>query len=76
MKEKMAAVTLAFGMCISTLALLLPPPGTIDASVLTLLAQLLIFSGACVGIDAYVKRAVRDMRNEHKRLKHDERNKK
>ena len=76
MKEKMAAVSLVFGMFISTLALLLPPPGTIDASVLTLVAQLLIFSGACLGIDAYVKRAVKDIRNEHKRLRNDERNEK
>lgn len=76
MKEKMAAVSLAFGMCISTLALLLPPPGIIDASVLTLVAQLLIFSGACLGIDAYVKQAMKDIRNEHKNLKHDERNQK
>lgn len=64
MKEFISIVTLCYGMALSAWALCLPPQGVIDGSVLNLMAQLLIFAGACLGLDVYIRKLLSERTKE------------
>ena len=72
-REIFSAFTLIMGVALVFLSLMLPPQGEIDVTVLNALAQLLVFSGACLGIEVYVNYAVNKQLN---RLKDETRNEK
>ncbi len=46
---------LFFAMLISFAALLIPPPGVIDPSVLWVVAQALLFAASVLGLDSYFR---------------------
>ncbi len=46
---------LLFSIGISILALVMPPPGVIDPSVLWVVAQALLFAASVLGIDSYFR---------------------
>ena len=50
-----ALLMLLFSIGISILALLLPPQGVIDPSVLWVVAQALLFAASVLGIDSYFR---------------------
>ena len=53
-KELSAMFLLVVGVVLAFIALLMPPPGEIHASVLYIFAQCLIYAGSIFGISAYV----------------------
>ena len=59
LKEWTAVVLLVSGIAMAFVALLLPPPGEIDDSVIYVLAQILIYCGSIFGIDSYISRKIR-----------------
>ena len=46
---------LLFSIAISFMALLMPPPGVIDPSVLWVVAQALLFAASVLGLDSYFR---------------------
>lgn len=60
LKEMTAVVLLTFGMILSFVALLMPPPGEIHNSVLFVFAQILIYCGSIFGLDCYFTNKIRD----------------
>jgi len=44
------------GVAMAFTALLMPPPGEIHDSVLWIFAQILLYAGSALGIDAYVRK--------------------
>ncbi len=55
-----AILMLLFSIAISFMALLIPPPGVIDPSVLWVVAQALLFSASVLGLDSFAKRLVQE----------------
>ena len=53
-KETLAALALAVASILAIWALLLPPQGEIDQSVLFSIAQFLIFSATLLGVDCAI----------------------
>ena len=47
---------LLFAIVISFIALFMPPPGIIDASVLWIVAQALLFAASVLGLDSFQRR--------------------
>ena len=54
MKTKLALASWVVAVILSAVALLLPPTGSIDHSVLLLLAQFLLLCATFLGVDSYV----------------------
>ena len=54
MKTKLALASWVVAVILSTVALLLPPAGYIDHSVLLLVAQFLLLCATFLGVDSYV----------------------
>lgn len=50
-----ALLMLLFSIAISILALLMPPPGVIDPSVLWIVAQALLFAASVLGLDTFAR---------------------
>lgn len=59
LKELTAIILLSFGIILAFVALLMPPPGEIDDSVLYIFAQILIYCGSIFGIDSYITQKIR-----------------
>ena len=55
-RELTAVAMLIAGVAMAFTALLMPPPGEIHDSVLWLFAQILLYAGSALGIDAYVRK--------------------
>lgn len=55
-KEILATAAVTMASVLSVTALLIPPQGEIDASVLYVVAQFLLFSGTMLGVDVAVER--------------------
>ena len=51
MKQKLALASWVIAVILSVVALLLPPMGVIDPTVLTAFGEILTFAGAVIGID-------------------------
>lgn len=51
---------LVFGMSLTVAGFIVEPLGEVSHSVLTVLGECLIFSGACLGLSNYVQTTVRD----------------
>lgn len=58
-RDLTAIVLLIAGIVMAFIALFLPPPGEIHESVLFIFAQILIYAGSIFGIDAYIRKAVK-----------------
>jgi len=56
LREISAMLMLLFSFSISFVALLMPPPGVIDPSVLWVVAQALLFSASVLGLDSFVQK--------------------
>ena len=54
MKRKLALASWVVAVILSAVALLLPPTGYIDYSVLLLVAQFLLLCDTFLGVDSYV----------------------
>ena len=54
MKRKLALASWVVAVILSAVALLLPPTGYIDCSVLLLVAQFLLLCATFLGVDSYV----------------------
>ena len=54
MKRKLALASCLVAVILSAVALLLPPTGYIDYSVLLLVAQFLLLCATFLGVDSYV----------------------
>lgn len=54
MKSKLALASWVVAVVLSAVALLLPPIGIIDHSVLLLVAQFLLLTATFLGVDGYV----------------------
>ena len=54
MKRKLALASWVVAVILSAVALLLPPTGDIDYSVLLLVAQFLLLCATFLGVDSYV----------------------
>ena len=54
-----ALLMLFFAIIISFVALLLPPQGIIDPSVLWIVAQALLFAASVFGLDAFIRKVTR-----------------
>ena len=54
MKRKLALASWVVAVILSAVALLLPPTGYIDSSVLLLVAQFLLLCATFLGVDSYV----------------------
>ncbi|MCI6080077.1 MAG: hypothetical protein PUD87_00085 [Prevotellaceae bacterium] len=54
MKRKLALASWVVAVILSAVALLLPPTGYIDYSVLLLVAQFLLLCATFLGVDSYV----------------------
>ena len=54
MKQKLALASWVVAVILSVVALLLPPTGVIDYSVIILVAQFLLLCAAFLGVDSYV----------------------
>ena len=54
MKRKLALASWVVAVILSAVALLLPPTGYIDNSVLLLVAQFLLLCATFLGVDSYV----------------------
>lgn len=50
MRSYMSSISLLWAICLSMAALAIPPQGVIDASVLVLLAQVLVFAATMAGV--------------------------
>ena len=55
-RELTAVAMLFAGVTMAFTALLMPPPGEIHDSVLWIFAQILLYAGSALGIDAYVRK--------------------
>ena len=55
-RELTAVTMLIAGVAMAFTALLMPPPGEIHDSVLWIFAQILLYAGSALGIDAYVRK--------------------
>ena len=55
-RELTAVAMLFAGVAMAFTALLMPPPGEIHDSVLWIFAQILLYAGSALGIDAYVRK--------------------
>lgn len=66
MKSKLALASWVVAVLLSVLALLLPPMGYVDHSVLLLVAQFLLLCATFLGVDGYV-RLIRSYRSESDR---------
>ncbi len=55
-RELTAVAMLIAGVAMAFTALLMPPPGEIHDSVLWIFAQILLYAGSALGIDAYVRK--------------------
>ena len=55
-RELTAVAMLLAGVAMAFTALLMPPPGEIHDSVLWIFAQILLYAGSALGIDAYVRK--------------------
>lgn len=53
-KEIIATIVLFIGLAMSITAMILPPLGVIDNSVLVLFGEILTFVGACWGLKEYI----------------------
>ena len=62
-KETLAALALAVASLLAIWALLLPPQGEIDQSVLFSIAQFLVFSATLLGVDGAMDRMKALLRN-------------
>lgn len=60
LKELTAIVLLSFGVILSFVAFLMPPPGEIHDSVLFIFAQILIYCGSIFDIDCYISKKLHD----------------
>ena len=54
MKQKLALASWVVAVILSVVALLLPPTGVIDHSVIILVAQFLLLCATFLGVDSYV----------------------
>ena len=54
MERLSACLLLGFGAVICTISLFLPPQGEIDASVLMLFGQILVYAGSIFGVRVYI----------------------
>ena len=54
MKSKLAVASWVVAVVLASVALLLPPTGVIDHSVLILVAQFLLLCATFLGVDGYV----------------------
>ena len=54
MKEVIAVSSFLAAICFGCAALIIPPKGVIDSSVLVLIAQLLILCATFLGVDSYI----------------------
>ena len=54
MKQKLAFASWVVAVILSVVALLLPPTGVIDYSVIILVAQFLLLCATFLGVDSYV----------------------
>lgn len=54
MKTKLATTSWMAAIAFALIGMLLPPAGQIDASVLILIAQLLVLCATFLGVDSYV----------------------
>ena len=54
MKQKLALASWVIAVVLSVVALLLPPTGVIDNSVIILVAQFLLLCATFLGVDSYV----------------------
>ena len=71
-----AGLLLLFGMCILTLGFVTPPMGEVHDSLLWVFGQILVFSGAVLGISLHVDNSIKMVESKlenklHKQL-HDE----
>ena len=55
-RELTAVAMLIAGVAMAFTALLMPPSGEIHDSVLWIFAQILLYAGSALGIDAYVRK--------------------
>ena len=55
-RELTAVAMLIAGVAMAFTALLMPPLGEIHDSVLWIFAQILLYAGSALGIDAYVRK--------------------
>ena len=67
MKRKLALASWVVAVILSAVALLLPPTGYIDYSVLLLVAQFLLLCATFLGVDSYVNLIKRPSRPPHMR---------
>lgn len=67
LKEWTAIVLLVAGVAMAFTALMLPPPGEIDDSVLYIFAQILIYCGSIFGIDSYISQKIKSHNNNDER---------
>lgn len=66
LRELSALLLLLGGIVMAFMALFLPPPGEIHSSVIYIFAQVLIYAGSIFGIDAYIRKAIEQQKdNEH-----------
>ena len=66
-REFTAVAMLIAGVAMAFTALLLPPPGEIHDSVLWIFAQILLYAGSALGIDAYVRKQMNGHNDRTKR---------
>jgi hypothetical protein len=62
MKSILSAISLIVAAGVTITALLLPPQGEIDASVLYVVAQFLIFAGTLLGVESAAEKILRMIR--------------
>jgi len=62
-KHLIAIASFVVAVIMSFVALLLPPPGVIDQSVLLLIAQFLILTATLLGVSSYVE-SIKKLRKE------------
>lgn len=57
--EVAAVGLLVCGVALAFTALVLPPPGQIDSSVIYVFAQILIYCGSVFGVDSYINHKIK-----------------
>ena len=67
-KEILTVVTcslsFAFGWLLTTIGFFVPPCGEVSDSVLWILGQSLLYTGACIGISSYYSKKLNDFKHE------------
>ena len=61
-KEILSAVALIVAGIIAVWAMLLPPQGEVDQSILITIAQFLVFAATLLGVDSRLERIIQKMR--------------